>query len=60
MNPSAFIEAAAAANRAVLGAFEDPVARSRTGRTSAASRTWRRHPTAVAALLALFGTAAGR
>ena len=53
MNPSAFIEAAAAADRAVFGALVDPVVRSRTGSTSAASRTWRRHPNAVAAILAL-------
>ncbi len=37
MNPSAFIEAAAATHRAVFGAFEDPVARKRTGRTLALS-----------------------
>jgi hypothetical protein len=53
MNPSAFIEAAAAADRAVLGAFEDPVVRSRTASTPAARRTWRRHRTAVAAILAV-------
>ncbi len=53
MNPSAFIEAAATADRAVFGAFEDPVVRSTTRRTSAARRTRRRPPTAVAAVLAL-------